>query len=105
MHASSLLCLAPPPQFQRHYWVVNMSYRAGQKLLLQKEYMEIQERQERERQERERQEREMMQRQMQQRGDQLSVPLSVHQQQQPRLGGGMDVGEVPSIQVWVGSMD
>lgn len=74
-----------------------MSYRAGQKLLLQKEYMEIQERQERERQE-----REMMQRQMQQRGDQLSVPLSVHQQQQPRLGGGMDVGEVPSIQVGVG---
>lgn len=70
-----------------------MTYRAGQKLLLQKEYMERQERQERERQEH-------LQRQMQQRGDQLSVPLAVHQQQ--RMGGGaMDIGEVPTIQVCV----
>ena len=68
-----------------------MSYRAGQKLLLQKEYLERQERQERERQ-------------MKQRGDQLSVPLSVHQQQQQRLGGAMDIGEVPTIQVWAGSL-
>ena len=71
-----------------------MTYRAGQKLLLQKEYMERQERQERERQEH------LQHLQMQQRGDQLSMPMSAHQQQ--RMGGGaMDIGEVPTIQVCV----
>ena len=65
--------------------------------------MEIQERKEREHQE-------LLQRQMQQRVDPLStssVPLSVHQQQQ-RMGGGMEIGEVPAITVcggWAGLLE